>query len=237
MATPLTIAITPGYTWTTGEVVTEDKLNLAANPIVSLYGTIGSTSIGDGSVTTAKLADGAVTTAKLAATLDLSGKTLTLPAASVTYANLEADFIGDAPAKATPVLADILLIADSADSNLTKRSTIAQTRAAGRYQSAETAITAGSMLVNEAHNLGSTPTRVSAVLKCTDAGGDLGYAQNDEVHAPTTLNSDIAQFSYGANTTNAFIACGVTPALLNKTTFAYASITPSKWRVILRAEL
>jgi len=66
MPTPLSIQFTPGYTWTVGETVTEDKLNLAANPTIDLIGTISSTAIADLAVTTAKLADGAVTTIKIA---------------------------------------------------------------------------------------------------------------------------------------------------------------------------
>jgi hypothetical protein len=54
----LTLLFTPGYVWTVGEVVTEDKLNLAANPTISIVGSLGSTTIGDGAVTTPKLATG-----------------------------------------------------------------------------------------------------------------------------------------------------------------------------------
>jgi hypothetical protein len=56
----LTITYVPGYVWTVGEVVTEDKLNLSANPTISLEGSINSTSIADLAVTTAKLATGAL---------------------------------------------------------------------------------------------------------------------------------------------------------------------------------
>jgi len=45
---------------------------------------IKGSNIEDGTVVAADVADGAVTDAKLAATLNLSGKTVTLPAASVT---------------------------------------------------------------------------------------------------------------------------------------------------------
>jgi hypothetical protein len=102
MPTPLTISFIPGYTWIVGELVTAAKLNLAANPTIALYGTISTSSIGDGSitepkyqtgsvstraladlsVTTAKLADLAVTSGKLALVLDLSLHTVTLPPGS-----------------------------------------------------------------------------------------------------------------------------------------------------------
>src|SRR2546429_363610 len=56
----LTIALTPGKGGGTGEAITTDKLNAAANPTVDLAGTIGSVGVADGAVTTAKLADGAL---------------------------------------------------------------------------------------------------------------------------------------------------------------------------------
>ncbi len=57
----LTIRITPGYNWSVGELVTEEKLNLANNPTVELEGSVGSASIADGSVTLVKLAVGVLT--------------------------------------------------------------------------------------------------------------------------------------------------------------------------------
>lgn len=57
---PLTISFTAGYVWVEGEQVTIDKLNLAANPTFNLEGSISSTSVADGAITTAKLASGAL---------------------------------------------------------------------------------------------------------------------------------------------------------------------------------
>jgi hypothetical protein len=71
--------VTPGYTWTSGEVVTPAKMNSAAAPTVAV-------------------ADGEVTASKLAASLDLSSKTVTLPNASVAQAKLAANVAGNGPA-------------------------------------------------------------------------------------------------------------------------------------------
>jgi len=49
-----------------------------------------------------------------------------LYAGQVSFANLESDFIADATAKTAPVPADLLIIGDSADSNIAKKSTITQ---------------------------------------------------------------------------------------------------------------
>lgn len=73
-----TITVTKGYAgsggtgWTSGETVTPEKLNLAQTPSVAVA-----------DIETADLEDGAVTAGKLAGTLDLTGKTVTLPASSV----------------------------------------------------------------------------------------------------------------------------------------------------------
>jgi microcystin-dependent protein len=64
--------VTAGYNWTSGETVTPAKLNSTASPTVV---------VANDEITTAKILDANVTAAKLAATLDLSSKTVTLPAA------------------------------------------------------------------------------------------------------------------------------------------------------------
>jgi len=86
----LTIQYTAGYIWTVGEIVTEDKLNLAANPIINLFGSISSASIANGSVTTAKLAVGVISADAAGATLVANGALTTAMYAdgSVTAAKL-----------------------------------------------------------------------------------------------------------------------------------------------------
>jgi hypothetical protein len=68
-----TVTITPGYQWTSGEVATAAKLTSTATPTATA-------TLVDGEVTTAKIADAGVTDLKLADTLNLSSKTVTLPA-------------------------------------------------------------------------------------------------------------------------------------------------------------
>jgi hypothetical protein len=87
----LSIALTPGYLPTDGELIDNAILRLIARPTIALEGSIGAASIADGAVTTVKLADGVLTAdttgrakmadeyltaAKLNATQDWSGKTL-----------------------------------------------------------------------------------------------------------------------------------------------------------------
>jgi hypothetical protein len=87
--------LTPGYTFTSGEVVTPAKLNSAASPTlvpatvtnadISPTAAIAGSKLADAYVATAKLADASVTTAKLA---DASVATAKLADASVATAKL-----------------------------------------------------------------------------------------------------------------------------------------------------
>jgi hypothetical protein len=65
--------VTPGYTFTSNEVVTPAKLNLAATPAIS-------------NIVTTDIVNANITSEKLAGSLDLSAKTLTFPNNSITNA-------------------------------------------------------------------------------------------------------------------------------------------------------
>lgn len=60
MSDALVISLIPGYTFTVGEIVTEDKLNLMGRPTVNFAGTIGTAILQDNSVTVNILADNAL---------------------------------------------------------------------------------------------------------------------------------------------------------------------------------
>jgi hypothetical protein len=60
-----TATVTPGYNWTSGEVVTVNKMNLAATPTVT-------TELSDGEVTGAKVANATLTNAKFAGSVGLN---------------------------------------------------------------------------------------------------------------------------------------------------------------------
>ena len=118
---------------------------------------------------------------------------------------------------------------------------------AQRYESAETALSSGK-LIDADHGLGSTPKRVWAVLKCTDAGGDAGYALNDEVDASCLLVDKTG--GSGQWVSNIATKAGATKVsvlvrsissaylrILNGTDASdYSAFTPSKWKLIVRAE-
>lgn len=189
MPSPLSIEYVPGYNWTVGEILTAAKLNLAANPTISLIGTISTSTIGDGSVTTAKLADSAVTAlklasdavttvkilddavteAKLATTIDFTGHTITLPAATIAA-----------------ILSDAAAI-----------------QAAG-YASANTALPAAGATTELTHTLGVVPAVVRLVLVCVTNDANSGYVTTDgeiDVTAGTSIDNQPLLF-FRTNSTN-----------------------------------
>ena len=107
--------------------------------------------------------------------------------------------------------------------------------------------------VSAEHNLGAVPELVVWKLVCTDAGGDAGYAQNDEidlagVHAFNTVSGNdvwYATFVPWQNSTRFGVAIlqntpggdlpDPTQNAANKTTGAFSALTQSKWKLRGRA--
>lgn len=126
-----------------------------------------------------------------------------IPAASITYAMLDTDFIADATAKTTPVVADTLLIADSAAANITKKCTITQLLTALRFTGSNTALPgAGAAISAQPHGLGAVPRTVRWVMVCTTT--DLGYSVSDEVPLESFTNDSGSRpaFTPRADATN-----------------------------------
>lgn len=84
------------------------------------------------------------------------------------------------------------------------------------------------------HGLGAAPTFITVRLICDDAGGDLGYSQNDEVFLQ---NWDDASYvlAAGADPTDVWVAIGANPAFFipNKSTGVAAALTASKWKLVV----
>lgn len=107
---------------------------------------------------------------------------------------------------------------------------------------AQTITAAGSLTL--AHSLGAAPKLVQITLKCIDAGGEAGYAQNDIVlvqagvygvdaetdNAGVSIVPDATNLNirYGSRATHTFIG-------LNKSTGANADFTNTKWNAIFSA--
>jgi hypothetical protein len=105
------------------------------------------------------------------------------------------------------------------------------------FTSSEIAVPTTETTVMAAHGLGVVPSRWRAVLKCTDAGGDLGWVQNSEVeldHAVNNANPDFSAVSIGVDGTSIVAACfgGDGQWQIGRyDTGARAMMTKSKWRI------
>lgn len=115
-----------------------------------------------------------------------------------------------------------------------------------KYSGAEIALADG-LFYDVAHSLAGTPQVVYWSLKCTDAGGDAGYAQNDEVHPscvianPDGTTVDPMAFAFGANATKVFCvmtnqSAEVPPFWITKKDGSGAgTFTRSKWKMKVTA--
>lgn len=121
-------------------------------------------------------------------------------------------------------------------------------RTSAVVEALETALPSASGYGNAAevvHGLGAKPGMVMAWLKCTDAGGDAGWAQNDQIEL-TAVSFDTggsdhnAHYMLSADATNIrlirpAIGSGSNGIVPNKSTGSDDTFTPSKWRLMVAA--
>lgn len=99
------------------------------------------------------------------------------------------------------------------------------------------AVPAAAGTASVAHGLAGVPQMVRVVLKCTDAGGDGGWAKNDEVEI-TALSGNtgtyyLQLFAFYVDGTNVNVRRVAThpPYIINKASGALVEITPAKWLI------
>lgn len=171
-------------------------------------------------------AAGSITAAMLASSLDLSDKTINYPNESVQAEDL----------------ANILDLSSKTITfpTVSLTNTVVGILNSRKYTSAPTTLITG-VIADTAHGFSVTPTKVWAMLICTDAAGNIGYAQNDTVAASQIMTSGTAEvaFAFGANASNVYMLCHDIGALqtLNKSTGAVANMDNTKWKAIIYAEL
>jgi hypothetical protein len=137
-------------------------------------------------------------------------------------------------AKATPTTSDKVLILDAAAGDAIKHGTVANIFAAAATKSAVTgSMPAAGATTNIAHTLAGTPQQVRVVLLCTDAGGDAGWAQNDEVNIENTVDASTPHplFAVYVGSTNVSVvrSTGAVTRILNKSTGAPSTMNTTKW--------
>ena len=112
-----------------------------------------------------------------------------------------------------------------------------------KFVSTAQSITADTTLTL-AHSLGERPNDLAFWLKCTDAGGDMNYAQNNEYYlgsglTPNEANNNLG-FGHWADDTNVYIifhATDINMIIMNKTTRLWGGIDASKWNLIVTARV
>lgn len=147
-----------------------------------------------------------------------------------------------APATATIDTAnDLLIVRDATDSKLKKMA--APWAVISAYTPVAQTVTAGGALTL-AHGLAGAPKVIEYFIKCTDAGGEAGYVQNDEVHVSQMLTGQVVsgsghQSGLGAkvDATNITIrfASAFNWTIPHATTGVQTTITITKWALVVRA--
>lgn len=146
------------------------------------------------------------------------------------------------PATIARADADLLLMYDTSEET-THKLTLAELKAyvanVGVTKSAvqaANAMSTYSYVCDIAHTLGAMPQSIRVVAVCTDAGGDAGYAQNDEVDIQgiLALSGGIYYpgFSVYADATNVSICRQALPKyMVGKTSGNNTAMDESKWKL------
>lgn len=102
------------------------------------------------------------------------------------------------------------------------------------FKSTDQTITPNSVLPVP-HGLGARPEWFKVTLKCTDAGGEAGYSQNDEADVVQTIPG-VSVIQANADATNVNIGfTGASTYVLHKSTQVATTITTTKWAFVVRA--
>ncbi len=170
-------------------------------------GSLTADGVADGGVSTAKIADGAVTAAKMAATLDLSGKTLTLPASATGFTTGDAKFTFKDTADAGWVMADDGSIGDASSGATTRANadtealfTLLWNKVADASAPVSSGRGANASADFAAHKKMTLPKTLGHALGVAGAGSGLtSRALGSSVGAETAV-ADLAAHTHGVGT-------------------------------------
>jgi hypothetical protein len=233
----LSAHVTPGYTLSSGERATTDKLNRMANPTITISGTIGGTNAGlaAGSINGTHLSDATVDGTNI---IFNSARQLSILSGGVLGTQIGAALAGDGlgggsgtnlfiktdPAAGIITTNDTLTLSNVPPGLLNVTSnyvvvgptnnrgqaisiTAFHALAGNGFVSAEYTIAAG-QIANTNHGLGITPGSLRWVLVCKTYD-PTGYVVGDEINIRSLYSggSDNFMWADGANATNVFLAC------------------------------
>lgn len=135
--------------------------------------------------------------------------------------------------KATPTVADLVLLQDAAASNAVKQATVRQINAAGRFVSTDQALPGAGAVLDVAHGLGAKPSRIAWELVCQTS--DLGWSAGDTMDAMAVVDNNSAAFTphvdAGDTTNVSILRSSSTLYVMDKGTGSYSTITTANWRL------
>jgi hypothetical protein len=270
---PLFVTVTPGTTVTNSTTIDATTLNLLGTPSIDVVGTVdgGSLSLSPGSVTTSVIASNAVTYDRFQ---QIAGDRLvgrdTAGTGNVTAISLTggleftgADAVqiasrGVSEAKLFEVTTKKLLGRNATTNGDVQQITVGSGLAlsdAGTlsasvktWTSSELSVPAGgskqTVLFTDT-TLGGAPDILTGFLKCTDAGGNATYVQNDLVALESVISdtNETETPAFGKYIDSTSINCITTSnnylLVPNKTNGQYSSastaVDRTKWKLVLKA--
>jgi len=214
---------------TLGLLYTLSPVDSASGVAAPVSGGVSSTMLATNSVTTAKITDSNVTTAKIADVnvttakiADLNVTTAKINDLAVTTGKLAASAV--TVAKITPGTNGQSLITSGGAAAWGSPWSVTANQSIGTGAS-------DAINISVAHGLGAVPGGIRWVFVCTDAGGDAGYSQNDEVSIYGPHETAFCGPSAWADATNVGLSFinGLSLFLYHKSTQARTAITRTKW--------
>lgn len=267
---PLFVTVTPGTTISNSTTLDATTLNLLGTPSVDVVGTVdgGSLSLSPGSVTTATLGANVVTFAKLqqigadkligrdaagtgdAAEIGVGGglefsgsNTVQIASRGVSESKLFEVTTKKLLGRNATTNGDVQQITVGTNLTLSDAGTLSAAAQVSKYSNGTLIAipSAGSAISPVSHSLGSVPDIFRVYLWCDDAGGDLGYVQNDIV--PVELiqgDADVMAFTPWASASQIGVIRTNQPNLYINRKDApigarVATLNASKWKIYIYA--
>lgn len=134
---------------------------------------------------------------------------------------------------ATPAADDTIVLYDTSAAQIKKVAYSDLVPAQTEKYTGTASLPAAGATATLAHSLSGVPQMVRVVLQCTDAAGDRGWAQNDEVDITNLIDVNNSQgFAVSVDGTNvSVVRAAAALYVMIKSSGAFNTLDPTKWQL------